>query len=227
MFDVRKKILSHVLVGLLSLPFQLAAAPPPPPPPPSLTNIPESEPSKVPVESGLRETPAELANLAIPVEGAPIEYEAQNRVLTVVVQVLVGGFIGVGAAFIAGAAGGLTCLNDIDKCDTRIDLGLRIGWVVGTAPVVWSLGEVMGWDGSFWATLFGSIIGASLPPYGEFENLPFLMLVSMGGSVVGYHLTASPRPVSHPAVGMNPFLGDNPHIGTAKATFLPGLTLEF
>jgi hypothetical protein len=131
MIDLRKTIISHVLVGLLSVPFRLAAAPPPPPPPPprSLTNVPESEPSKVMVELGRRETPVEPANLATPAEGAPIEYEAQNRVLTIVVQVFLGGFIGVGAAFIAGAAGGITCLNNTGKCDTRIDVGFRIGWV--------------------------------------------------------------------------------------------------
>ncbi len=227
MIDGRKKILSHVLVGLLSLPFPLAAVPPPPPPPPSLTHTPESEPLKAPTDPEVRETPVEAANLAIPAEGAPIEYEAQNRVLTVVAQILVGGFIGVGAAFIAGSAGAITCLNNTSECETRIDLGLRIGWVVGTAPVVWSLGEVMGWDGSFLATLLGCFVGASLPPYGEFENLPLLMLVSMGGSVVGYHLTASPRPVTHPESGMNPRLNDSPHVGTAKATFFPVLTLDF
>lgn len=64
-------------------------------------------------------------------------------------------------------------------------------------------------------------------PMVSLKTFRFLMLVSMGGSVVGYHLTASPRPVTQPTVGMNPLLGDNPHVGTAQTTFFPVLTVDF
>ena len=119
----------------------------------------------------------------------------------------------------------ISCLSDSSGCDEEVDIGLRVGWVIGSVPTVWVLGEFMGWDGSFWATLVGGFIGAFIPPYGELDNLPGLAVLSLAGSAIGFHIMADPKPVAPTATSFIP--DDSSNLGVARTTILPILNLSF
>lgn len=206
------QIIRYLLLLALISPHQVFGAPLPPPPPPSSAPLPSDKTD-------------ESRPLALGVDPIVVGSQAQHRVVTVFVQVLLGGFVGVGAALMGAFLPALSCSSDSNDCNERIDIALRLGWVVGTVPTVWVLGEFMGWDGSFLATLVGGFLGAFIPPYGDFENLPALAVLSLAGSVVGFHIMANPKPLAPQAKSM--IMSDNPNLGFARTTILPILSLDF
>lgn len=193
MIDLRKTIISHVLVGLLSVPVQLFAAPPSAPPAMEVENVEKLdkfeksekvEPAKSrelePSDSG--EMPQSLVN------------EKPSRLVTGLAQTTIGMLGGFLFAFAGGLLGLAVCQSD------RCALGsLALGYGVGMPITVWAYGESKGWDGSLLATFAGfavsvAVLSAVLEGVSNGDAQEAILLASLlgmpAGSAIAYHVSA-------------------------------------
>lgn len=160
----------------------VAAAPPPPPQPTPLNSEAREGGEHVPAHDSMQ--PA----LQEPVLG---------RLGTSVVQVgagAAGGFVGVLTGALVGVAACQEEKADWGDLICAIWAG-GIGYLVGTPLGVWSAGELLGWDGSFWATLGGVFLGllVASPLSNQGDAAVVFFLAGPVGGTVGYQLSADAR----------------------------------
>jgi len=194
---IRKIIVAHFVVGLMSVPIQLFGAPPPPPPPPPLA-VEKIEKTEQPGAQKLAQSEDDLWDSG---EAPQTSYSEQpSRFVAGLAQTGGGILGGIGFGFLGGFAGAAICQEGSNLDDLACVLGLAaLGYGLGTPISVWAIGEWMGWDGSLLATFAGFAIsvvvlsvalqGASTSN-GENGVLWTSLLGIPAGSAIGYQLSA-------------------------------------
>ena len=132
-------------------------------------------------------------------------------------------FVEAGGAFLIGTAigflgfvsGALVCADT--NGEGFEELGCALGWGLVAYSVavpisVWAIGEALRWDGSFWLTLVGTIVGGAL--FGAVTAGPGLLFGAPIGGAIGFQLSADPY--SAPSA-----------FNTQPATFVPVVSFQF
>ncbi|MEZ4461706.1 MAG: hypothetical protein R3E66_18685 [bacterium] len=68
--------------------------------------------------------------------------------------------------------------------------GVWCAYGVAVPISVWAIGEALRWDGSFWVTLAGAIVGGVL--FGAVTAGPGLIFGAPIGGAIGFQLSADP-----------------------------------